>query len=75
MTMRDYAKTRAVVRALRSKQRVVYYEGDLAVDREKDKGLAALAEELYNAQLAGLICLTQRRLGPGRFAYIATGRG
>jgi hypothetical protein len=50
---------------------VVYHTGVLAIDRKKDAALDARARGLLDRAEAGQVVLYQRRIGPGKFEYIA----
>jgi hypothetical protein len=62
---------------------IEYHRGFLAIDRTRNlsaldeprrKRCAAVAGDTYAAATQNLVCLIQRRLGPGAFSYIAVAR-
>lgn len=53
---------------------LTYFAGDLATERWQRNEVDALASAAWNLANGGLLNLLQRRLGPGRFAYIASTR-
>ena len=55
-------------------QSIVYFEGDLAVSREKNETLNKIASAYYQDHLGKLCQLTQRKLGMSNYSYIATYR-
>lgn len=52
---------------------VVYHIGDLATDRAENGPLSVRADSLWRASVAGLVLLSQERVGPNRTVYRATG--
>jgi hypothetical protein len=53
---------------------ITYHLGHLCRDREKDRDLAVLGDSVFKAYQSKAALLVQRRLGPGRFEYIAVKR-
>jgi hypothetical protein len=53
---------------------ITYHLGHLWWDRDKDRELAALGDSVFKAYQSKAALLVQRRLGPGRFEYIAVKR-
>lgn len=52
--------------------RLTYYHGHLAIDREGSPEHGALADAAMQASEAGWVTLTQRRLGEHSYVYYAT---
>lgn len=65
------ADFQAWVRDARPGERVTYHEGWLVVDREGNSLVSLIAHEAGRLQRQGQLRLTQERLGPERFRYIA----
>ena len=53
---------------------ITYHLGHLWWERDKDRELAALGDRVFKAYQSKAAVLVQRRLGPGRFEYIAVKR-
>ena len=53
---------------------ITYHLGHLWWERDKDRELAALGDSVFKAYQSKAALLVQRRLGPGRFEYIAVKR-
>jgi hypothetical protein len=53
---------------------ITYHLGHLWWERDKDRELAALGDRVFKAYQSKAALLIQRRLGPGRFEYIAVKR-
>ena len=53
---------------------ITYHLGHLWWDRDNDRELAALGDSVFTAYQSKAVLLVQRRLGPGRFEYIAVKR-
>lgn len=53
---------------------LTYWEGDLVTDAAASWTAKAVRAAAQEAQEAGRVCLTQRRLGEGLWAYLATRR-
>jgi hypothetical protein len=53
---------------------ITYHLGHLWWERDKDRELAALGDGVFKAYQSQAALLVQRRLGPGRFEYIAVKR-
>lgn len=55
--------------------RILYHTGDLASQRVLDEELDMIAEMLYRAAtIYGSVDLTQKKVSPGIYRYIATRR-
>lgn len=65
------ADFQAWVRDARPGERVTYHEGWLVVDREGNSLVSLIAHAAHCLAGQGLLRLTQQRLGPERFRYIA----
>jgi hypothetical protein len=70
------------LRELQKGQKVIYHTGFLAVDRSQpgdqkqkmfSQAVGFIGDTALNLSDAGRVFLTQRKLGPGNFEYIATG--
>ena len=52
--------------------KVIYHTGDLAMDRLGDPVLDGIAVAAMRLSDAGRVALTQRRVSPGVYEYVAT---
>jgi hypothetical protein len=64
----------AIFKVLTRGEQYIYHEGMLANDREKSFMVATKAEVAFDAYKQNMITLTQRRIGPSVYQYIAIGR-
>lgn len=62
----------AALRNARPGETIVYYTGLLLADRGTNPDLQDLARAAWQAYQDGDVCLTQRRLGPYVYEYLAT---
>jgi hypothetical protein len=69
--MNKYKNLHNFVTRSKRNEKYVYHVGDLAFDRLKDKKLAAHAKMVMDLQEAGILSMTQKKLEPGKYEYVA----